>query len=486
MAEATDTETHKKMADEMNQADLTSETETGQQQMVELQPLLSSQPSDPSHNHFQQQQHLYASPFTSVTVGDEVTIDIRKVIQNCGDALLLQDLCIFKVPITLRYLNEEAYTPQFVSIGPFHYGNERLQEMERHKPVLFKIFTQRAKSSLDDLVCLVKDLESRVRASYSETINLTRQQLVKLTLMDAGFVIELFLMNYMRHGVQRDAKLSQPWLYESLFEDLLLLENQLPFFVIEELFNKAFHFQVLRGIFPSFLKLMYEYFGQLNKQQLEPNPDVKIKHFTDLLRLFYLQGNMSERHVSQEDKRHLLYNANALHEAGIQFKVCESKCLLDLKFSGHILEIPQIAVDDNTELLFRNMIALEQCHYPYDMYISDYATVLDCLIDTYKDVDLLIHKKIVLHSLGDNLTVASLFNGLGKNVLEFNFNSDYFEMNQSLNDYCEDLWNKMKATLRHDYCNTPWHTLASIAGIILLVLTIVQTICSVLQVVLKK
>ncbi|KAI9115248.1 hypothetical protein K1719_013567 [Acacia pycnantha] len=357
--------------------------------------------------------------------------------------------------------------------------------MERHKPVLFKRFTQRAMPSLDDLVCLVKDLEPKVRASYSETINLTKHELAKLTLLDAGFIIELFFMNYMRHEVHRDAKLSQPWLYGSICKDLLLLENQLPFFVIEELFNKAFPLQDLRSIFPSFLKLTYEYFRYYNKQQLEPNSDVKIMHFTDLLRLFYLQGNLSERHSFPEDRRHLLYNANALQEAGIQLKVCESKCLLDLKFSGRILEIPQIAVDDDTEVLFRNMIALEQCHYPYDTHITDYATVLDCLIDTYKDVDLLVDKKIVRHYLGDSHSVASLFNGLGKNVHEFNFNSEYFEMNQRLNGYCEDRWNKMKATLRRDYCNTPWRTVASIAGIILLVLTIVQTIFSVLQVVLK-
>ncbi|KAK4285193.1 hypothetical protein QN277_001923 [Acacia crassicarpa] len=143
MEEAIDTETHKKMADELNQTDLTSETETAHQQMVELQPLLSSQPSDSSHNHFQQQQHVYASPFASATmaevtdsfvsaqplkspanlinatVEDEMTKEIREVIENCGDGLLLPDRCIYKVPITLPHLKEEAYTPKLVSIGPF-------------------------------------------------------------------------------------------------------------------------------------------------------------------------------------------------------------------------------------------------------------------------------------------------------------------------------------------------------------------------------
>ncbi|XP_028802618.1 UPF0481 protein At3g47200-like [Neltuma alba] len=451
---------------EMNQTDLDSDESA--QQMLELTDLSST---------CLQQQY----------VEDEVTIDVKEMIQDYGDGLLLPECCIYRVPILIRNLKEEAYTPKVVSIGPFHYNNERLQEMERHKQILFKRFTQRAMSCLDDLVRCVKHLEPKVRASYSQAINLTEQELVKLTLTDAGFIIQLFMMFHEVEAFRKDAKLSQPWLADSILYDLMLLENQLPFFVIEELFNKAFPHDRRDGL-PSFLKLAYGYFGYYNIQKLEPNPDIKIRHFTDLLRLFYLQGKISPREpfTSEARSRILLYSANALQKAGIKLKANMSKCLLDLKFSGHILEIPQILVDDETEVLFRNMIALEQCHYPYDSYITDYAHVLDRLIDTYKDADLLVHKKIVNNHLGDANNVALLFNGLWENITQLNFNSEYLDICQRLNGYCEDHWHKMKATLRRDYCNTPWRTVASIAGIILLVLTIVQTIFSVLQAVLKK
>ncbi|KAI9110450.1 hypothetical protein K1719_018610 [Acacia pycnantha] len=422
---------------------------------------------------------------------DKVTIDMKEMIQDCGDVALLPECCIYRVPLVLRQHNEEAYTPKFVSIGPFHYGKERLQDMERHKQIMFKSFAHKADrvgSSLDDLVHLVKYLEPKVRASYSETINLTKQELVKMTLIDSSFIIELFSSMWMSE-IPNDAKLSLPSFQTYIFEDLLLFENQLPFFVIEELFNKAFPHDN-RDSLPSFLELTYRNFGHFNRQNLKPNIDVKIKHFTDLLRLFYLQGKESQRQPFSLDQigSHILsYNANVLKEAGIKLKVGTSKFLLDLKFSGHVLEIPKIYVGDRTELVFRNMIALEQCLYPHATYIADYALVMDCLIDTHKDVDLLVHKKIVDNiMLGDSHSVASLFNGLVKNVPQSSLNSDYFEMNQRLNGYCEDPWNKMKATLRRDYCNTPWRTVASIAGIIILVLTIVQAIISVLQVVLKK
>ncbi|KAI9083230.1 hypothetical protein K1719_034762 [Acacia pycnantha] len=336
-------------------------------------------------------------------VEDEVIIDIKEMIQDYGDdhGLLSSECCIYRVPTKLRHLKEEAYTPQVVSIGPFHHGNERLQDMERHKPILFKRFTYRAEragSSLDDLVGFVKCLEPKVRASYSEAIGLTEQQLVKLILVDAGFIIELFISNW-KFELRNDAKLSKEWLEDSIREDLILIENQLPFFVIEELFNKALPKNHDDRSGPSFLELVYHYFDYFNSRNLEPNDvEVKVKHFTDLLRSFYMDENMPRRdYYSTGEGRHiLLYKANALQDAGIKLKA-----------------------------------------------------------KTSKDVDLLVDKKIV-----------------------FDYSDPMNKMKATLKQH---YWN----TLIQDYCSTPWRAVVSIAGIILLVLTIIQTIFSVLQVVWK-
>ncbi|XP_028802467.1 UPF0481 protein At3g47200-like [Neltuma alba] len=167
--------------------------------------------------------------------------------------------------------------------------------------------------------------------------------------MDASFIIEFFIMYCGNDELLKNGKLSQPWLQESIRFDLLLLENQLPFFVIDELFNKAF-------------------------------PHDRC----DLIRLFRMQGKMSQqRHSFSEVASHiLLYNANKLQEAGIKLKASDSKCLLNLRFSGHVLEIPKIRVDVYTELFWGNIIALEQCHYPDNDYIADYALLFNGLIDT--------------------------------------------------------------------------------------------------------
>nr|KYP34283.1 hypothetical protein KK1_044781 [Cajanus cajan] len=54
-------------------------------------------------------------------------------------------------------------------------------------------------------------------------------------------------------------------------------------------------------------------------------------------------------------------------------------------------------MEDWTEFLFRNVVALEQCYYPYESYIIDYAEIMDFLINTREDVDKLIQNKILIN-----------------------------------------------------------------------------------------
>ncbi|XP_054816724.1 uncharacterized protein LOC129316364 isoform X2 [Prosopis cineraria] len=110
-------------------------------------PLFTDSPS----NHLESEQHAHISSstfvhFYSLFMEDKVMVDIKNLIQDSGDGRLLPTCCIYRVPLTIRHLNEEAYTPKVISIGPFHYGDPRLQDMEEHKQILFKAFTQICKT----------------------------------------------------------------------------------------------------------------------------------------------------------------------------------------------------------------------------------------------------------------------------------------------------------------------------------------------------
>nr|KYP70185.1 UPF0481 protein At3g47200 family [Cajanus cajan] len=207
-------------------------------------------------------------------------------------------------------------------------------------------------------------------------------------------------------------------------------------------------------------------------------------HFTDLIRTFHLQHHSKKLPDKNpgEVVTHLP-STTELSEAGVRFNVNINKFFPDFEFSRGVLTIPQLIVQDSTEILFRNMVVLEQCHYPLQSYIANYVIVMDFLVNKSSDVDILVQERVLHNLLGDSDSVAKLFNGLGKNIVLSNMSSHYGHLAQKLNAFQGNPWNKLKSTLRRDYCKTPWQSAVSIAGILLLVLSLLQTVCSVVQVI---
>ncbi|KAK7395166.1 hypothetical protein VNO78_15712 [Psophocarpus tetragonolobus] len=410
-------------------------------------------------------------------------IAIKEMMEG-AEAYVTKECCIYKVPSHIRRLNEDAYTPKVVSIGPFHHNtNPLLHSMERHKLIYCKAFLERTETNWDKWIHYIEEVQLEFRSCYSDTLEFSKEELVKIIFVDSGFILELFWRHHIDDESTDDIFLSKPWLDNAIRYDLLLLENQIPFFVLKSLFNLSFNCD--NNDIPSFIELSFEYFSYFNGSNMICDNISSIRHFTDLIRTFHLHHPQKKRPARTGRLVNHLPSATELSEAGVKFKVdTQSSCLLDLRFSGGVLEIPQLKVEDwTTELLFRNMVALEQCHYPNESYITDYVLVLDFLINTSKDVDLLVRKRVLVSWLGDSESVALLFNGLWKNIVQTSFNSHYFQLCKDLNAWYRNPWRNLKATLRSDYCKSPWQTAASVAGIFLIVLTLIQTVCSILQVI---
>ncbi|KAF7817236.1 UPF0481 protein [Senna tora] len=421
---------------------------------------------------------------------NEITAMLRR-----AEPPITADCCIYRVPYDIRRLNEDVFTPKVVSIGPFHHhALPRLHNMEKYKLVYLKRFSERDGVNLDTLITSVEEAEPSVRRCYSETIDLSMEQLVKVILVDSCFLFELFWRSFYDEWTDDDNVHLKPWLTTTMRLDLLLLENQLPFFVLERLYNLAFASSMSNNSkHPSFLELTFDYFVYYNRLDLNPR-DVSnsICHFTDLIRTFHLQPSnrrprkfymppFEELPERQDSLLKHLHSASELLEAGLKFKVSSKKCLLDLQFEKGVLEMPCFEVYNRTEIFVRNVMALEQCHYPSGTYVTDYIFLLDFLINTHKDVDVLVQKGILVNWLGDSDAVATMVNGLCTNLTQTNMNSNYRRLCDDLNAFYNDRWHRRKATLRHDYFRTPWMTASSIAAILLLFLTLVQTICSIIS-----
>ncbi|KAB1225172.1 hypothetical protein CJ030_MR1G016614 [Morella rubra] len=134
------------------------------------------------------------------------------------------------------------------------------------------------------------------------------------------------------------------------------------------------------------------------------------------------------------------------------------------------LEVPQFVVDDSTETVFRNLMALEQCHYPLEAYICNYIVVLDSLINTEKDVDLLVSKKIIVNMLGSSDAVATMINKLCEEIVDTG--SCYYHLSEQLNRHCDNFWNHAMATLKSVYFANIWRGTATVVGLIVLGFTL--------------
>lgn len=425
-----------------------------------------------------------------------ITIEIPKdLIPEGLETTFRQEECIYKAPAALCDSNRVCYTPRVISIGPFHHGNEKLMPMEIQKQRYLKEFCKRLVGETKEQEFLkvlwrtIQSLEDKIKRRYADNtfvdFSSDDDKFVKMILFDAVFIFELFLKNeeVMQNNkrYQDDFIIGKPWLRAAIQRDLILLENQLPFSILKKLYRLAI--EETKPTYPSFLDLSCHYFEKYGKNKTKPDETKHCKplHFTDLVRHF-----LSFKHPQLEspDGKQVknLYSATMLHQAGIKFKALPDECLLDIRawkknentVKKGELHMPPLEIDNSTECLFRNLMALEQCHYPREEFICRYVKLLDFLVDVKKDVDLLIENKVIVSRLGDSKAVAELINKLCLEIVEVT--SGYDALSQLLNDYYESSWNKNKAYLVSVYFHNVWIGTGTVIGLIILAITVARFI----------
>ncbi|XP_061348818.1 UPF0481 protein At3g47200-like [Gastrolobium bilobum] len=464
-------------------------------------------------------------------------IDIRDL-----EDFKFSECSIYKVPCNLRKVNEEAYTPQLISIGPIHLGKEESKPMQEHKKRYFHFFWERVynEQAMNSYKDYLETKEQEIKQCYAHKFpEISKEKFMDMVLLDSVFIMELFLRNSswksgsfkheheyvqtksFRFKHSDDYILTQSWLSKDIARDLILIENQIPIFVLKELYNTVVPEVDKKKEHPSFVELALEYFAFYDTQRsssdetkvlLDKNQQSKkhfftstilglkkpldksmpkdryknLKHFTDLIRFFYLPAEMGNSGCSLN----VLRTATKLQESGVSFEKDKERRLLDITFNkkpflssflclnclpylNHFkarFVIPQLNVDHTTECVLRNLIAFEQCHYPEQPYLCNYVSLIDSLIHTRVDVELLVEKEVIVHELGSDKEVATLVNGLCKHVVT---NSTcYYETINELNKHYQNVWNRTMAALWLVYFRDPWRASSTVVGIAVLIFAV--------------
>ncbi|KAF3447147.1 hypothetical protein FNV43_RR12327 [Rhamnella rubrinervis] len=394
--------------------------------------------------------------------------------------------CIYKVPVRLRCVKEKVYTPQGVSNGPLHHGKDDLKAMEEHKMRYLWDYIQRTNVSLEDYINIVKQSEPKLRSCYAETIRFSSDEFLKIILVDSAFIIEVLLRDCIEEfqKEKHDRIFDKPWMLVDVTDDLILLENHLPFFILEDLFdpNKIKLHPTHMEEF-SIIELSYKFFTSWmhlegTEENLKKMSSTTIQHFVDFLRNLFVPANPRE---GEECERLGIPSMTEQDQAGVKFKVCSSKNILDIHFENGILEIPKLTIYGDTEMTIRNLVAFEECHY-HETYLNEYVVIMDCLVNTSKDVELLVNYGIVENWLGDNSDASTMINKLRDGVLTKTDCFHFANIFKDLNAYYNTSWHKWKTNLKQNYFNTPWAIVSVIAAVLGIVLTIIQAVCSIISV----
>ncbi|XP_052176567.1 uncharacterized protein LOC127790876 isoform X3 [Diospyros lotus] len=204
---------------------------------------------------------------------------------------------------------------------------------------------------------------------------------------------------------------------------------------------------------------------------------------------WFCQSN-SNKEIKNEasDKSSLnwgLYRSvKELKLVGIHFKPSETCRFSDIKFnSGHLcgwLKLPRIIIKDGTKSLLLNLVAFEACaDTSRNFGVSSYVYFMDTLIDHAEDAKELRSKGIIHNLLGSDEEVAKLFNEISENVVpDFGVVRN---VEESLNAFFKSRRRLWLTECWHNHLRSPWAIIALLAAIVVVCLTITQTIFSAIQ-----
>ncbi|BBH07689.1 Plant protein of unknown function D [Prunus dulcis] len=280
-------------------------------------------------------------------------------------------------------------------------------------------------------------------------------------------------------GVRATASRGQRML---LRKDLLRLENQIPYFVLEVLFDlTTLPEHKDNGKTLSLLALeFFNHHMQRPDHVIQNHQNLTGVHLLDLLRASVIPPGHDEPQRGNIIPTHTIHCVSKLRRAGIKLRPCEGESFLVIKFKRGVIEMPTITIDDFMSSFLLNCVAYEQCHKSCSKHITTYATLLDCLVNTYKDVEYLCDRNIIENCFGNDGDVARFVNNLGKDVA---FDMDRCYLAKLFNDVhhyygnsCHVQW----ASFKYTYFDTPWSCISAFAALILLIMTLLQTFYTVL------
>ncbi|XP_060174019.1 UPF0481 protein At3g47200-like [Lycium barbarum] len=404
--------------------------------------------------------------YTNAKTEDHVLLDIvqeeEDLVQSIGEKMknISSVHRINKVPQELKQGSEHDYSPKLVSIGPFHHGVATLNDMEEHKWCYLNTLVSRkpinTQTILENCVKTLRNLEDKARKCYGEnTIDqIGSNEFVQMMLLDSCFIIELFI-KFAIKGFRRrdDISFSNYEMFCRLRCDLILLENQIPFLVLHQMFHLV---PIPKGCTYSLIQLALLFFrklipgeGLVTTERFGP----EVHHLLDLVHQCYLPTSAQIRSSGVEKHTHEVLR---LHRVGIKFKKAISDSVMNIRFTKDgVLEIPPLKIHSYSEILFKNMVAMELCGTSRSgpKHVVSYVYLMKSLVRFENDARYFTRREILDSSSSNDKEILELFTRLH---VDFDVKDFYYSgLCDKVNKYKkETMWTQCCQKISHVFKKT--------------------------------
>ncbi|KAI3877690.1 hypothetical protein MKW98_020171 [Papaver atlanticum] len=359
---------------------------------------------------------------------------------------------ISEIPIDIKAKNPHAYQPKMVSIGPYHFGKPHLMPMQLDKQRSLTHFLKRSSVPIESYLNKLKEVVTLLRESYEQLDHMKNWQdddiFIQLMLIDGVFLFE-FLSVIRGNQNNYDYATHDPvfgyeghmLIYDTVMQDLLLMENQLPYLVLSILLS------VSEGLPEQSINSI------LSWMMFAPKKGPGL-HLLDM----YMKGLLDESQPAKkkeqdEDKTHVRFSASKLHKYGIQFKRVQSFNGIKFEKNTATLTLPSILINQHTVPRFLNLKAYELRVGTKEL--NSYIDILDCLIQSPNDVSPLCSQGIIVNSLGSDEAVVEVMKEITKDKVRRDVDCMSSAVLKEINDYyrkgavgiCRRSGNKLASTV---------------------------------------
>ncbi|KAL6615113.1 hypothetical protein ACP70R_037383 [Stipagrostis hirtigluma subsp. patula] len=431
---------------------------------------------------------------------------------------------IYRVPKEkLQAADKGSYQPSYISFGPYYQGDAATEEMrhnERGKQFLLHLVVQSLQgpgrpgpSVVEQFMQAIAPMEARARSCYEGDIRMEWDAFCKMLLLDSVQLMKLLeLLGRPQAAAAvgvvcpQDCKCvpcnTKAHDQSMTVHDLMMLENQIPFFVVEKVYDLCYA-GVANGNGtrrPPIAELAWRTIQRIMEGVLTPTafagPPTTCDHLVQLCHVYLKSSCLCLPTSPLAGKYGRFRRATEYYEAGVNFRPWGTdddpadkrrRPLLDVAFSGGVVRMAPQKVDERTGYLLRNVLAYEQRYLGWAArrdrsYVAAYVVFMSQLMGGPADVALLSRRGVVEHLLGSDGDVCALFQRL-TDGLAFDPGSHHYlnPVGMALQAHCRSRLHRWRAwVVRHRFAN-PWLLAAWVFGALAVLGTIIQTVLAVLS-----